>query len=131
MSLNWSLKKIKGWEELCYDTMEDDKKRLNFVTEMIIFATITVGLREITKKNIDQWELRIEMLTKTDCYLARVPDPDAPEKMVDWNPSRKDLEDHIGLSTNAFPNKSLAKFKADRMKQIEFDAKAAIYRRSA
>ena len=127
MSLDWNLKHIKGWKELCYFTDDDGKRRLNAMTEILVFATLSVGLGEITKKNVDQWELRLEILSQMGIFLGVM--SDAAGELQDCNPSRADIEAHIGLSTNVFPNKSLVKFKSDRMKQVERDAQEAIYRR--
>lgn len=90
MSLNFRLTNVKDWETVCY---KDD--RMNVVTEGLIWATMSVGLGEIKANNIDEWLLRLSLSDKlfgTQLFTAK----------REQRPfTREELEQHIGLTTNA------------------------------
>lgn len=127
MSLDWDLKEIDAWQALCRVVDDEGEERLNPVTEVLIFAALAVGLQRITEKNIDQWELRIEMLSQMGRFLGTRIEGGRTER---WNPGRKDLEAHIGLSTNVGPEKTLAQFRTRLVKQVELEARSALYHRA-
>jgi hypothetical protein len=124
MSLDARYTKIKNYEELCYFTDEKGQPRLNPVTEILVFATLAVGLHEITEENIDEWELRLEMLTLAGETLGILPDENGERKP--WQPGREELEEHLGLWTNAFPSIERAEFRAKLAISLERYAARAI-----
>jgi hypothetical protein len=54
MSLNWSVEKVKGWQELNAQT-----------TETIVWETMVIGIGEITEKNVTEVAARSEFFRKT------------------------------------------------------------------
>jgi len=113
MSLDWNLTKIKDYEAVCFTAGE-----MNDDTEFLVFATMHVGLYNITAKNVDKWELRLEMLRQIGVLKGGLP-------------SREVLEAHIGLSTNAHPAKTDHQFRARVSKHIEEAARRSIASRSS
>jgi len=95
MALSYELGKIAGWEALVVDDPDYGPGSLRGTTQALVFLTMTVALNEITRKNLPEWERRIECLRGTG-----FPAP-GYHKGADWWPSRADLERHVGLSTNA------------------------------
>jgi hypothetical protein len=134
MPLTWKLNGIEDYKEKCFFVPDEGpdkgKTKLEPRTEILIFMTITVGLNEITKKNIDEWEIRVEMLKKCDRSMGVIPSEETGE-LEDWWPSRKDLEDHIGLWVNTFPAKTRAQFRTMTMKGVERDVLDEMRRRKA
>jgi hypothetical protein len=93
MALHWDLSKIKDYKDICW--IEDGaNKRLNYITESIIWTTIIVDLGEITEKNLDEWRWRLAFLSQFDQGLLII------EDSKPRNPTKEELTAHIGLSTN-------------------------------
>jgi len=70
------------------------------ITEAIIFATMAIGLHEITEKNVDDFWCRInaqEMAFGALCYEGGADGP------VPRYTSLEDIRLRIGLKTNASP----------------------------
>lgn len=125
MALTWDLTKIANTDEVCWNGDGDDA-RMNGVTHALIFATIGVGLSDITEANIDEWELRLELLALTGPPMGTIL-VDGERK--DWNASRADLEAHIGLHTNA-QQWTRTQFKAAIWRGLMQTAQRNITRRS-
>lgn len=103
MSLNWTIEKIENWKEVCWlkDESKPDGAVLNPVTQALTFATIAVGLTEISAANLDEWKWRLSFLRavgKGDFLVM-------PKKRGKGFEERgfyaEELEAHIGLGTNA------------------------------
>lgn len=67
MSLDWRLSKIKDWAQLCWEPgpeFPDDaeRKRLNPVTQTLIWASLPVGVNQITEKNFEKFFIRISAI---------------------------------------------------------------------
>ena len=101
MSLNFDLSEVKArlgdrWEEVTTHPDDIGKKEQQWhpVTNALIWKTMAVDLGEITEENIDEWVWRVQFLQALDG--AEFGDGESGEAFI----VRKDLEDHIGLSTN-------------------------------
>lgn len=90
MSLDWDITKCKNVEQLKGDKWP--------ATNCIIWGCLTVDLAGITEDNIDEWEYRLEMANIMMGGALGVKDVEG--KSEEWNPSRQDLIDRIGLRTN-------------------------------
>jgi len=93
MSLDWNIGNIKDYTTVCW-VNEGEERLLNPITNAIIWTTLVVDIGKITKQNIDEWIWRLAYQSQLD-----------KGKLVYENnkyrdPSRKELEDHINLSTN-------------------------------
>jgi hypothetical protein len=108
MSLNWDLKGIENYEELCWVPLTaydhttgeydaDAKKKLNPVTNALIWATMSIGMGDITKKNWEKFADRIALLqgAKASGLLTF--------GLGEYYVSREEVKQHMGLSTNVFP----------------------------
>ena len=110
MPLNWSVKNVKNSDDICYFTalgtsVHNGTVRGEEYTNALVWATMSVGLNEITETNIDEWEARLAFayhvgwISKMTVYAGK--DEDGK---VQWEPrliTRTDLVNHIGLNTNA------------------------------
>tara|TARA_R110000824_G_scaffold108432_5_gene255418 strand:+ start:530 stop:889 length:360 start_codon:yes stop_codon:yes gene_type:complete len=83
MSLDWSIRSCDNWEELTDNQTERNK------THTLVFATMSIGMKEITKKNYKKFYHR---------YLAFLPmlwEQPRPEITLE------DVRRRVGLTTNA------------------------------
>lgn len=118
MPLNWHVGRIKNADDVCWITATHNsvmngrvrgQEYLNPITDHFIWATMTIGLNEITEANLDEWEQRLALayrigwLDKMVVWNGNEPDADGKNAhCFEARPlTRADLERHIGLSTNA------------------------------
>lgn len=88
MSLNYQLTNIRDWQELTGD------EGVKPVTQALIFATMAVGMGQITEANAHKFAVRLEVVQRVD----------GPYMVRDGKPSPltvADVQRHIGLGTNA------------------------------
>ena len=107
MSLNYDLSNIENYETVCWIGEKGaDDRRMNPVTETLIFGTMAVGLGSITDKNVDEFAARFRVMEKVHgAFLYKVEDG----KRVDWLLSDEDFIAHIGLVCNV-SNETRAKW---------------------
>lgn len=114
MPLNWSVKTVKDADDVCYftatktrtfDGVVRGEEYTHPITDSLVWATMSLGLNEITVANIDEWEKRLALaynvgwISKSVVFAGFADDGD-----IKWEPrmlTRDDLERHIGLETNA------------------------------
>lgn len=128
MSLNWTVTEVEDFENTCYipDGEHEDgepKFRLDPFLHSLIFACLATDLSGITKKNIDEWEFRLEALRVAGMGYD-VMYGDGREEPV----TREHLEKFIGLSTNVHPMRRASWLKK-LGKLIEREANNRIRRR--
>ena len=90
MALHWKLNKINDYYAVCY---QDGK--LTPHTECLLYATMAVGLPEITEKNSREFFKRLRLWEKVVGPFR------FDKKGKDLYFSLEEVESHIGLSTNA------------------------------
>lgn len=98
MALHWELGDIEDWDEIT-DGEEGQK------TNIMIWATVGVGLNRITPQNVDTWVTRINYAAENGLYFASDRNGD------DYLIPREWVERRIGLWTNA-DQMSGAKYRA-------------------
>lgn len=129
MSLNWNLTAIKDYKALCWVENKDEGAektfKLNPVTEVIIFMTMAVDLGDLTAKNLKEFYWRMKFLEKFNNYKVLV-GKDKRGYLHSYNPTFKQLEQHIGLKVNV-SDKTRAQFLKRWMKVFEQDINEAIY----
>lgn len=125
MSLDYNYKEVKDWEIVCEKSNGLGgglgEKILDVLTEAIIWSTVTIGLNEITKDNYKEFHERIiamEIAAESYYLLYSV------KAGTRRNPSLKEIEMHIGLTTNATPMKTGA-FYVHIKNKVKARAKAA------
>ena len=100
MSLNWQVDGIKDYENVCWiGDREMGDRRMNPVTEALIFGTMSVGLGSITDKNVDEFAARFRVIEKIHGAMLYKPNPEG-EGHIDWYLSDEDFIAHIGLACN-------------------------------
>lgn len=109
MPLNWNIEKVQNRQDM---TEQDD-----VVLNSLIWATISVGINEITPKNVDEFYARLHLYEKLRGTWT----------LVDGKPNYikpDDLKKFIGLSTNAgsltrtkFNSQVLKHYYADYIKE--------------
>lgn len=127
MALHFEFTNIENREEVCYLTAEKDdpnrgiKKGEKYIRPMldaVIWASIFLGLGELTKKNIDRWVERFEIHRRLFGSVF----------VDDYQVTRADLEQFIGLTTNVV-TESDAKWKNRNWSRIREEARMTIRRR--
>lgn len=107
MALNYELGSIKNYKFVCYIGEEgSDERRMNPVTETLIFGTMAVGLGGITDKNVDEFAARFRVMEKIHGAFLYKFNEDVRE---DWFLSDEDFIAHIGLACNV-TNETRAKW---------------------
>jgi len=112
MGLNLDMTKVKDFDKLKSD--EESAK-----TNVLIWATMTIDLGEITEKNIDEWLFRAKLYTKATGHGL------GSNKDGIWNPSKEDLIKRIGLHCNVCSTTRAAYMKKV-MKALEHDVEYEI-----
>lgn len=87
MALNWNIQKCAHWKRL-------GTKKEWPITNALVWATMAVGIREITKQNFEEFYRRLHLIEKINGTFL----------MQNGRPlfiTREDVERRIGLYTNA------------------------------
>jgi hypothetical protein len=115
MPLNWDLSDIKNYKNLYrkltegeqgYST-EEIRKILKQSPKQMIYYTMTIGMREITDKNWEQFYNRVkiwELINGVSFYKRNT------KKLVPLYTKQEDVKRMIGLKTNA-SSMNASKFK--------------------
>jgi len=109
MSLNWDLTKIKNGDEICWEERVEDGHKdtyLKVSTDQLIWATMIVDLRGITADNAAEFWDRLNMYEKC-CGPMRFNYDTETKQRTPVYYTKKDIIDHIGLSTNVSPTTRL------------------------
>lgn len=106
MSLDYQLKEIKNFEQLCFYMGPDDEnpkgpqiKKMNPITYALIWITIPIQCGVITEKNYEQVFKRIYLNEQIFGAFNRRHGKKKGE-IIDVPITLKDVQDHIGLRTN-------------------------------
>lgn len=118
MALTWSVRNIKNADDVCWSTATKNnvnygrvrgEEYLHPITDSLIWATMALGLNEITESNVDEWEARYALAYATR-WLGPLsvwngqpvgPNGENAHCFTERYITRADLEQHIGLYTNA------------------------------
>jgi len=113
MALNWDITKIENAENLCWienddpNRTEDEKFKLNPVTESLIHLSMLTGIPKITKNNYKEIALRLvelEILGLAMVSTEGVEGRTEFETLRKYrNPSEEEVRLHIGMTTNVTP----------------------------
>ena len=99
MSLNWDVSNIEDFKQLCFipDTIDEkgivhpDRVRLNPITDVLIWGSMSIGVSRITKKNYRDVHRRYKMLEQAGiCFLTGGKTDDG-KVLKDRNPSLKEI----------------------------------------
>jgi hypothetical protein len=93
MPLNWEIGKCKDWE-----TLKSDQEWP--VTNALIWASMSVGIREITEENLPEYYARIHTWESLKGAFLRHRNP-VTKQTEDRPITIDDLRKRIGLWTNA------------------------------
>lgn len=121
MSLDWSIERIKNFQALCWIPDGDGTASLNATTNSLIWATMSVGINEITEKNYNEFYLRFKIFAKTrDSGAVLWGAVEGEQEQGKHEINLIDIYQHIGLSTNA-SSKSRTQFMKDLFLTMERD----------
>ena len=106
MSLDWNLSDIKSYKRLYRKLKEGEqgysktevRKKLKWQYEQIIWYTMTIGMRQITDDNWEQFYNRINIWEKTvgtNLFKGNT------KKLIPLMIQKDDVKRMIGLRTNA------------------------------
>ncbi len=89
MALDWYFGKIENFKQVCFQN-----GKMNPITHSLVFATMVIGVNEITKKNWAKFYARLNFWERVNgSYLLKKGKP--------FLISAEEVKRHIGLSTNA------------------------------
>ena len=111
MSLNFDLTKISDFKKKCY-TGPSDNLRIDPITEGLIFASMYIGIDEITPKNAEKFFRRLSAYEWIHGSTLTVRDKRCSTGNRPYLYSFDDVLSHTGLSTNA-STMSDAKWRAN------------------
>lgn len=101
MPLTYDLTKVQNFEDVCFVgpvIKGTTERKWNPVTESLIFATLEVGIGEITNDNWQEFYRRLRISEKVSGpYLINVAETDQTRLITP-----KEVKQHIGLKTNAY-----------------------------
>ncbi len=80
-----------------WDPSKTSVCRLHPTTQTLIFATVSVGIGEITRKNVGEFFRRLNMLETSDGAYRQVRKGNEIEPLLF---TLEEVEDHIGLVVN-------------------------------
>ena len=103
MSLNWDITAVQNRETLCWQpsTREEGKVELTPITETLLWCTIHVGMNKITATNYKDFYRRLiewEVVLGTGGIMYYM---DENNKRQSRMPTLQEIQDHVGLATNA------------------------------
>lgn len=107
MSLDWSLRDIDNYKELCWvpenpdAPKEEQTFQLNAVTNHLIWSTMTVGIQKITEANWEHFYNRLIFTEKLFGKVLYVPDEEREDGFKFRHITEEEVKAHIGLGTNA------------------------------
>lgn len=127
MSLDFKLSDIADYETVCWIEDDQEGKRMNPVTEGLIFATMAIGIGEITKTNVEEFYGRLMVYERLRGAMLRVPNPveDAEPAFIDRPFTFDEVVAHIGLRTNVFPKEPMGRWTKRVMEDAIADEKRA------
>ena len=97
MSLNYNLTHIDNWQELLgIGTSDPEPGFATPITEALIWATLLVGMPQITEKNVSEFAFRLRLYETVEGHLVHYPGYAMPIPF-------SQVKRHIGLHTNANP----------------------------
>jgi hypothetical protein len=132
MSLNWDLTKIKDSKSVCWTG--EDNKSLNAVTEVLIWGTMFVGIREITAHNVDVFAERLRVWWDADDDGGPLREwKDGHADPVSRHVTPEEVRAHVGLKTNAtnYTERQWLKVLTERRTRIANDRLRAAQRAAA
>jgi hypothetical protein len=87
MAFQYDLSAIKDYETLC---LADGGKKLNPITNYILWGTILIGIDKITEANAAEVYARLKVTHRLHAVQG-----------AEFTLAAKDVYDHIGMKTNA------------------------------
>ncbi len=109
MSLDYRFGEIENFKKVCFQ-----KGKMNPLSHALVFATIAIGINEITKRNWIKFYARLH-------FWERVNGPYLLKKGKPFLISAEEVKRHIGLSTNAsvFSDARFLRNYSMKLKDIE------------
>lgn len=113
MSLDWNVDKIHDYKNVCWkpdlgedgipkmDRTGEDLVRINPITDVLIWATMPVGINTITVKNYEEFYWRMTQLHALGRCSSMSYFDDEKDRWIARVPTLNEVDQHIGLSTNA------------------------------
>jgi hypothetical protein len=112
VSLNWDVSNIQNHDEVCFFYAPDDDpnhgvskgdRLLNPVTNSLIWATIAVGIGDLSEVNAAEFFARLRLIERLDGpFLIRAVDPETGRRPEGPGAfiTTDEVRAHIGLTTN-------------------------------
>lgn len=101
MSLNYDFTGIDGYETVCWITDDEGNKVVNPITDALVWATLSIGIGEITAANVNEWHSRLWAMDAV--YGPSLYNVDDDGNRTPRPITVAEIRAHVGLSTNVFP----------------------------
>ena len=100
MALTCDYRKIKNFKSRCYKKI-GGKYHTHPITQALVFATVYIGMSEITLDNAREFWRRIDAWQRGFGPMCEVPDNRTKSGWRKHMLTYQNIRDHIGLETNA------------------------------
>jgi len=98
MSLDWNVSNVEDFKNYCWKpTDKEGEVTLNPDTEMLIWASLAIGLGKITEDNVNEWRFRMLVKERIDQPIGYRFEK---TKRIPYTPSIETIRRHIGLTAN-------------------------------
>lgn len=117
MALEWDLRAVQNRHE---NYPAEENGSLNRVTETMIFATMAVGIGDLSDENAPEFFARVHLWELAFGSFLKA--YDGGDAIVDRPLTPEDVRGHIGLRTNVFyetPGKWNARFMKGRLAEFK------------
>jgi hypothetical protein len=125
MSLNWKTNKIENFQTVCF-IGEGEERRLNPVTEALIWYTMSVDIGQLTDAILDEFYARMMIADRlygplySETYIDGTT---GQQRLRKRSLTYAELKAHVGLSTNAtFKPVARSKWLKQKVDLISSDA---------
>ena len=100
MALTCDYRKIKGFKTRCYKKI-GGKYHTHPITQALVFATVYIGMSEISEKTILEFWRRIDAWQRAFGPMVEMPDRRTKYGWRTQMLTYEDICNHMGLETNA------------------------------
>ncbi len=128
MSLNYDFTGIDGYETVCWIMDDEGNKVINPITDALVWATLSIGIGEITAANVDEWHSRLWAMDAV--YGPSLYNVDDDGTRTPRPITVAEIRAHVGLKTNVFPKVTAPAF-ARKLAEHLYDRARLVREREA
>lgn len=88
MALNWNIENVENWKQIS----ENDNERV--ITDVLVWATLVVGIREIKSNNVDEFYARVHLV---EVLQGAFRNKEGNSIFI----TKDDIQRRVGMTTNS------------------------------